>query len=130
MNTGSCHCGAIEYEVPASLGDVKYCYCQTCRKINGSAFSAVALVSADDFRLNRGQSSLVHYESSGGKFRYHCGTCYAPIYVQLQSSPEQVRIRLGSLDFSPQVNLTGHIWVSQKPDWYTILDDLPQSPEF
>lgn len=130
MNTGSCHCGAVEYEVPRALGDVKFCYCQTCRKLNGTAFSAVALVDAGEFKLLKGESSLEAYESSAGKFRYHCKTCFAPIYVKLASRPEQVRIRLGLLNFEPEVTLTGHIWVSQKPGWYTIADKLPQSQEF
>lgn len=130
MNTGSCHCGHIEYEVPEQLGDVKFCYCQTCRKLNGSVFSAVALVRAEDFKLIRGESSLVSYESSKGKIRYYCSHCFAPVYVQLESKPGDVRIRLGLLNFEPTVNVTGHIWVSEKPAWYTITDDLPQSAEF
>lgn len=130
MNTGSCHCGAVQYRVPESLGEVKYCHCQTCRKLTGTAFSSVALVSADDFELLKGESELRAYESTAGKFRYHCRHCFAPIFVRLESRPEQVRIRLGLLDFSPQVNVTGHIWVSEKAAWYSITDDLPQSPEF
>lgn len=131
MNTGSCHCGEIEYRVPEALGDVRYCYCQTCRKLNGTAFSAVALVSSEDFELVRGdESRMLRYESSKDKFRYHCHRCFAPIFVRLAGHPEQVRIRLGLLNFDPEVNVVGHIWVSQKPSWYTITDDLPQTDEF
>lgn len=130
MNTGSCHCGAVEYRVPEALGDVKFCYCQTCRKLNGTAFSAVALVAATDFELLRGEAQMRHYESSPGKFRYHCGVCFAPIFVRLPAKPDQVRIRLGLLNFEPEVTVTGHIWVSEKPAWYTINDSLPQAAEF
>ena len=130
MNTGSCHCGAVEYQVPQHLGDVKFCYCQTCRKLNGTAFSSVALVDAKDFKLLKGESSMSRYESSPGKFRYHCANCFAPIYVQLAAKPEAYRIRLGLLNFEPSVNITGHIWVSEKPVWYVIQDDLPQAAEW
>jgi hypothetical protein len=37
-----------------------------------------------------------------------------------------VRIRLGLLNGDPNVEVTGHMWVSEKPDWHQINDDLPQ----
>lgn len=130
MNTGSCHCGAIQFEVPKKLGNVNLCYCGTCRKLNGSAFSAVAMVEAKDFHFLNGQDSMAVYESTPGKMRFYCTKCHAPVYVQLQSKPEQLRIRLGLLDFEPEVTISGHIWVKEKPQWYRINDNLPQYPEF
>jgi hypothetical protein len=129
-NTGSCHCGKVVYEVPHALGDVRFCYCQTCRKLNGTAFSAVAMVPAEQFKIVQGEAELVTYESTRGKHRFYCKTCHSPTHVRLESKPEQVRIRLGGLNFEPQVNLVGHIWVKEKPDWYQIRDNLPQHAEF
>lgn len=130
MNTGSCHCGEIEFEVPKELGDVRLCYCETCRKLSGSAFSAVAFVKSSEFKILKGQSKLVHYESSKGKFRYYCSKCHSPICVKLESKPETLRIRLGVLNFDPDVNISAHIWVKEKPKWYVITDDLPKHEMF
>ena len=130
MPTGSCHCGQVEYEVPETLGDGVFCYCQTCRKLTGTAFASVAPVAEEDFKITKGKELLCHYESSPGKFRYFCSHCHSPIYVQMKPSPEVVRIRLGSLNFEPKVNITKHIWVSEKPEWYSINDDLLQFEEF
>lgn len=129
-HTGSCHCGKVVFEIPENLGDVRFCYCQTCRKLNGSAFSSVAMVPASEFKILKGETELVTYESTKGKHRYYCKTCHAPMFVKLESKPDEVRIRLGVLDFAPQVNLKGHIWVKEKPEWYVIKDDLPQHQEF
>ncbi len=130
MNTGSCHCGAVQFAVPKALGKVNLCYCGTCRKLNGSAFSSVAMVDAQDFRLLKGQEAMATYESSPGKVRFYCAHCHAPIYVQLKAKPEQLRIRLGLLDFEPEVTISSHIWVKEKPEWYVINDELPQYSEF
>lgn len=130
MNTGSCHCRRVAFEVPEQLGDVRFCFCETCRKLSGSAFSAVALVETRKFKILQGHGELRGYESSQGKFRYYCSQCYSPIYVQLESKPETVRIRLGTLNFEPKVNIVGHIWVKEKPKWFKITDDLPQFQEF
>lgn len=130
MNTGSCHCGRVVYEVPATLSDAKFCHCQTCQKLTSTAFASVALVKAEDFKLHQGEDHLVSYDSIPGKHRYYCATCFSPMFVKLESKPDEVRIRLGALDFAPEVTFTGHIWVSQKASWYTINDDLPQAQEF
>lgn len=130
MHTGSCHCRRVEFAVPEKMGDVRLCYCETCRKLGGSAFSAVALVDASKFKILKGQDILKSYESSKGKIRYYCPECHSPIYVQLVSKPETVRIRLGTLDFEPKVKITAHIWVKEKPKWFAITDNLPQFDEF
>ena len=129
-NTGSCLCGGVEFEAPKDLGDVRLCYCQSCRKSNGSAFSAVALIDTSDFRLVKGEALLATYESSPGKFRYFCSNCHSPLFVKVASIPDQVRIRLGLLNFEPKVNIVGHVYVKEKPGWYQITDALPQFQEF
>lgn len=128
--TGSCHCGSVVYEIARDVGEAKYCHCQTCQKLTGTAFASVAMVKGDDFKLLQGEDNLVTYESTPGKFRYYCASCFSPMFVKLQASPDDVRIRLGSLNFAPDVTFTGHIWVSEKASWYTINDDLPQAAEF
>jgi len=126
MNTGSCHCGKVTFKVPQQLGDVRYCYCETCRKLSGSAFSAVALIASDGFELLSGQDDLAVYESSPDKFRYYCGHCHCQIHAAVASQPDYVRLRLGVLDFEPDVQIVAHMWVSEKPHWHVIHDDLPQ----
>ena len=127
--TGSCHCQKIKFSVPKKLNDVKYCHCNTCRKLSGTAYSVVSLVDNQNFKFISGQEHLMHYRSSPHKKRVHCKTCFSPIYVELDTHPNDKRIRLGSLDEAPIVNITGHIWVSQKPEWSVINDDLPQMLE-
>lgn len=130
MESGSCHCGKVVFEINGSLSDVNYCYCETCRKLSGGAYSVVTRVSSDKFNVIRGNELLHTYESSPGKERYYCNVCCSPIYVTVKSQPEFVRIRLGVLDFEPKVNIVGHIWVSEKPKWYSINDLLPQYQEW
>ena len=130
MNTGSCHCKNIVYTINGALSDISLCYCQTCRKLSGAAYSVVARISAYEFKITEGKDSLQTYESSPGKVRYHCCKCCSPIYVIVKSQPEFVRIRLGVLDFDPIVNIVNHIWVSEKPEWHTINDSLPQYQEW
>lgn len=130
MNTGSCHCGAVAFQLRGGLSRVYKCYCQTCRKLSGAAFSVVTKVRVENFSVTRGTELLHVYESMPGKFRYYCRNCCSPVYVTVDSQPDLVRIRLGVLDTDPQVEIAGHIWVSEKPQWQEITDSLPQYREW
>ena len=122
--TGSCLCGSIRYEISGELGDFGYCHCTSCRKASGSAHSANSPVDRSDFRLLGGAWTLREYESSPGKIRAFCGGCGSPIFAYLDSSPEVIRVRLGTLDtFATQWPLIRHArveraWFPQRtPVW-------------
>lgn len=125
MIRGTCHCKCVRFEVNDTELSVRYCYCTTCRKLSGADYSSVARVDRDKFIMTQGQEHLVSYESRPGKHRYHCDHCFAPIYVITNNETRFLRVRLGLLDGSPKVTVTGHMWVSEKPDWRTIEDSLP-----
>ena len=55
MLKGSCLCGAVHYEVHSALGPIVLCHCSKCRKANGSAFAANAVLNTRDFTLVRGK---------------------------------------------------------------------------
>jgi hypothetical protein len=71
---GSCHCGAVRFEVDADLdaGTVR-CNCSICRK---SRFW-LAFAPAADFRLLQGEDDLLDYRFGSGRIRHrfcrHCG---------------------------------------------------------
>ncbi|WP_161599035.1 GFA family protein [Aidingimonas lacisalsi] len=125
MITGSCHCSDIEFCIHENELTVRYCYCTTCRKLSGSDYSSVARVARPSFTITKGAESLAAYESRPGKLRYYCSKCFSPIYVTTDNELSFLRVRLGLLDGSPRVKVTGHMWVSEKPTWRTIEDCLP-----
>jgi len=130
MIKGSCHCSMIQFEITEPLPRIYKCYCITCRKLSGSAFSVVSKVNEERFKLLCGSGYLHEYESKPGKFRYYCKKCCSPIYVKVIDRPGEVRIRLGVLDGNPKAEISGHIWVSEKPAWEVIHDKLPQYDEW
>lgn len=125
MIKGSCHYNAVEFQIAKDTLSVRYCYCRTCRKLSGADYSCVARVDRSLFEVTKGSGSLVAYESRPGKARYYCKTCFAPIFVVTNNEQRFLRVRLGLLDDKPNVVVTGHMWVSEKPRWCTINDGLP-----
>ena len=128
MIFGSCLCGEVTYEISGKVGDIVHCHCQTCRKAHGSAFSSVAAVIENDFRLIS-KNPIGCFESSKGKNRYFCSNCGTQLYAKRDGS-EHIILRLGSLDDAPKSKEKDHIWVSQKATWYKIDGNLPEHQEF
>ena len=129
MLKGSCLCGAVSYQVNAELDTIILCHCQKCRKSNGSAFGANAPIKAGNFTLLTGKDALAGFKSSPDLVRHFCRNCGSPIYSQRPSTPELVRLRIGTLDTTISTRPSAHIYVGSKAEWDAIHDDLPQHAE-
>lgn len=129
MHTGSCLCGAIEYEIAGALGAIMVCHCSRCRKASGSAFNAMSPVAAAGFRIVKGQEQLRDYRNDAGVHRLFCGTCGAQLFGKRESAPDTVRVRIGTLDTPVNGKISAHVFVGSKAEWYDILDAAPQHDE-
>jgi len=128
METGSCLCGGVQYEITGKMSDVIHCHCQTCRKTHATAFSSVAIVPLGGLHIKAGQDLLKHFESSPGKKRYFCEHCGSHIYAKREDQ-NHYTFRLGTLDGEPKLKQGQHIWLSEKAPWYDI-DEVSKLPRF
>ena len=130
MYQGSCLCGQVRYEIDGVIRNIVYCHCSRCRKAQGSAFAANGIVAAAEFRLVNGKDNLRGYESSPGQTKYFCQTCGSPMLSHSTAQPDQVRIRLGTLDSAISERPVAHIFATSKANWEDICGDLPQYPDY
>ena len=126
MLKGSCLCGAVLYEISGKLGPAVHCHCSQCRKASGASFTTNASVPIDDFKFVSGEALVGEFESSPGQSRCFCTRCGSPLIKRNAAKPAEVRLRLGTLDADPGVQVAAHIFVSSKAPWMPITDDLPQ----
>ncbi len=130
MHTGSCLCRQVTFEVSGEIRRFHHCHCQTCRKTHATVYGSSALVDSAHFRIRSGEQNLSQYESSPGKVRYFCRNCGTHVFAKSEKNSGDTILRIGTLDGDLKIKAIGHIWVSHKPDWYDIADDLPQSLEW
>ena len=123
---GSCLCGGVQYRARGPLAAVARCHCEQCRKASGAEFATNGSLDARDFELTKGEELLARYESSPGNWRIFCGRCGSPVVKRVDSKPDMVRIRMGLLDDEQEQQPLLHVFVSEKPEWSLISDDLPQ----
>lgn len=122
---GSCLCGAFRFQVLGTLGNVRLCHCDLCRRANGSAFSANCRVPRSDFVVLEDAGTLRRYESSPGAWRVFCGQCGSPAFSEVENDPDYIRIRLGTLERGARAEIVAHVWVGSKAAWDLIDDCLP-----
>lgn len=126
MYKGSCLCGAVQFEIVGSIRNIVCCHCSKCRKAQGSAFATNGIVDAGDFIFKSGGDNLTGYESSPGQTKYFCKTCGSPIMSRNTSRPDQVRVRLGTIESDIEERPMAHIFVGSKANWEEISGTLPQ----
>jgi hypothetical protein len=95
--------------------------------MSGSAFASGATIPAATFRFVTGEPLLKEWESSPGYHRVFCGRCGSPILKRKAKDPDNLRLRVGTLDSDPGVKISKHNHVSSKAPWVEIKDGLPQA---
>lgn len=70
--SGSCHCGAVRFEIDAEIDHARVCDCSICSKRGALIFR----VADEDFRLLTPIAALSTYRwGSGTAIDYFCPTC-------------------------------------------------------
>jgi hypothetical protein len=125
----SCLCGGIRVAISGKVGALVYCHCKRCQKASGTAFAANVDVRRRYWTFEAGESLVREFDSTPGVVRAFCSRCGSPVYSRRASSPDAMRLRLGSLDADPGRRSLAHCWVRSKAPWFAIGDDLPCHPE-
>jgi hypothetical protein len=122
---GSCHCGAVRFEVDAmSPSPFMRCYCSICRKTSGSGGYAINLGAHSSSLKVEGREHLSVYRAkmpdgttSSGQ-RHFCKHCGSPLWLYDPTWPELVHPQASAIDTPlPRPPERTHIFLGSKPDW-------------
>lgn len=95
LYSGSCHCGAVRFEVEATIDRVTACNCSICRK-KGILHHRVA---PDRFRLLSGEDDLATYRFGTGVARHRfCRRCGIHVFTRPRAAPELYTVNVRVLD--------------------------------
>ncbi|AJC22436.1 GFA family protein [Pandoraea pulmonicola] len=96
MLQGSCHCGAVRFEVKTPVEPASRCNCSLCRR--KGALMSPAFPEAD-LRILSGQDELTCYQFNTRVARhYFCRHCGIYTFHGTRTSPGMWRVNLGCLD--------------------------------
>lgn len=125
MVEGSCCCGAVKFELASEPFLMGTCHCSRCRKVGAST---IAFVKKVDLRWVSGKDQVALYKPEapykyGRCFCKNCGTSLGEILSEEDSFP----IAVNALDTEISLKNQFHEFVVEKPSWYEICDNAPQS---
>lgn len=126
MLQGNCLCGQVRYEYKGELGAIAMCHCSQCRRAQGSAYATNSPIQVAEFSYVAGEASVKEFESTPGKKRAFCVECGSPLYSRLDSKPEVLRLRLGTLITPIQSKPSYHTYAESAAEWYEFTDGLPR----
>jgi len=123
LATGGCLCGAVRYEVSGPLRDVVNCHCSMCQRLHGN-FGPHSKARKVDITITN-TDGLAWYKTSEVARRGFCRECGSSLFWE-PFELDSTGIIAGSLDRPTGLKTMGHIFVGEKPDFYEIVDELPQ----
>jgi hypothetical protein len=123
--SGGCLCGQVRWQARAEPANVRVCHCRNCQRATGGPFFARAIFPAGDIE---GQGETTRWPTSPRIDRLSCARCGTPMFAEPKDGPARLGVSLATLDDPNALTPQAHIWVSEKLDWLTIDDGLPQHP--
>jgi hypothetical protein len=125
MHTGSCHCGAVRFEVDTDLAQVTRCNCSICTK---TAITGTQVKPAQ-FRLLAGEAQLGAYEFGHRVAkRYFCTTCgvhcFGKGHLEVLGG-DFVSINVNTLDDVELGELRPLYWDGRHDNWAAGARDTP-----
>lgn len=97
IHRGSCHCGAVKFEVrlPNGLVNPSRCNCSMCRR-RGAIVVAVPL---DDLKITEGAGHLRLYQFNTRTAKhYFCSVCGIYTHHRRRSNPNEFGFNVGCLE--------------------------------
>ncbi len=115
--TGSCLCGAVEFELTNAFRFFFFCYCEQCRRLSGTAHIANLSSETNSLLWKKGQEQIARFDMPGRNFtKAFCKTCASPVpYVSNETG--RTIVPAGCLHGAPIVESATRIFVHEAPPW-------------
>jgi hypothetical protein len=134
--SGSCFCGAIEWEADIDPNMVGLCHCRDCQIFSGSAFR-LSGGNPSEFKITKGTPKYFMKPADSGKVRRmafcgDCGTHLASLPPEGEEEGNYISIRLATSKDFAKLKPMAEIFCDSKLAWMPELDGtmrFPQMPE-
>ncbi len=126
MHSGTCLCGAVQVFVTGDFPKPTACHCRACRKQTGH-YEASIDIPRNALRIT-GEEQVQWYHSSKKVRRGFCKICGSTLFWD-PIHKDWTAVAMGMFDGPTGTSLSMHIFVSEKGDYYDIVDGLPQNEQ-
>ncbi len=120
---GSCLCGGVKFELTEAPETLRYCHCESCKKLSGGAATVNGRVPASAIRILEGEDLLQTYQPAEGSAKTFCLSCGSNLFGGGWPEREIASVRASAIDEPFDARPSAHIFVRSVADWETLPDD-------
>jgi hypothetical protein len=120
---GSCLCGGVKFEVAEAPDTLRYCHCESCKKLSGSIGTVNGRVPSSAIRILEGRDLLQTFEPAGGSAKTFCRACGSNLFGGGWPDSETASVRASALDDAFAARPSAHLFVRSVAAWETLPDD-------
>ena len=120
---GSCLCGGVPFELSETPDTLRYCHCESCKKLSGGAATVNGRVPSTSIRILEGEDLLQTFEPPGGSAKTFCLACGSNLFGGGWPESETCSIRATAIDDAFAARPSAHIFVRSVAPWETLPDD-------
>ena len=122
--TGSCICGAVNYEIRRRPLLTVNCHCTLCRKGNGSSFSTYASVLESSFFIVKGDDKVQTFALGERSEKNFCAICGSPLFNKNGKYPGFYMVHYGSLNELHNIEPSVNVFSADKLTWVGSIEAL------
>jgi hypothetical protein len=120
---GSCLCGGVEFEVAQAPETLRYCHCESCKKLSGSIGTVNGRVPSNAIRILEGKELLQTFQPAEGSAKTFCRTCGSNLFGGGWPDSETASVRASALDDPFDARPSARLFVRSVAAWETLPDD-------
>ena len=120
---GSCLCGGVEFELAEAPETLRYCHCESCKKLSGSIGTVNGRVPSSAIRILAGKELLQTFQPAEGSAKTFCRTCGSNLFGGGWPNSETTSVRASALDDPFDARPSAHIFVRSVAALETLPDD-------
>src|SRR5262249_41528802 len=77
---GTCLCGGVRFEVDETPDRVRFCHCESCKKLAGGGSTANFRAASASIRIVEGGDLVRTYQPADGSAKTFCGACGSNLF--------------------------------------------------
>ena len=120
---GSCHCGAVRFEVGEDFSVVRVCHCTTCKKLSGGVGTTNGRSRTEAIEILEGRDLIQTYRPEEGSAKSFCSRCGSNLFGGGWPDSEHTSVRISTLDSPFDRKPEAHIFVRSVAAWEVLPDD-------
>lgn len=126
MQSGSCLCGEVRFEIVGDFERFFLCHCGRCRKGTGSAHGANLFSTTAKLNWLSGHDKIKTFRVRSSRHaRAFCSACGSAVPYAYKDGALLV-VPAGSLDTPVDLRPEAHIFFASRANWDQHLEDVPK----